>query len=261
MKNERPRRFGLVGVMALLPVFAIASTNACSGKIDGSDSTGSSIDAATDGRDVLQPFPKKDAGSTPGRQEEGGIACCGGCDDIDATTFPWKPPMVVPGACAEADLDAFVAFVAVTDDPQKWKDGTWTTNETCRSCVFAPDGATWSPLILNASGQLSELNVGGCIAVASGSEACGKAYQQWRACVLEACTDCPDDSSDGFSKCIEAKNKKVCKKAFDDRSTACGGAKALADAEALCAGEKYVFEGSIRAQCIGLSDAGDGGGD
>ena len=257
MKNERPRRFGLVGVMALLPALAIASTNACSGKIDGSDGTGSSIDAATDGRDVLQPFPKKDTG--PPVVEESGVGG-GDCitEAIDATTFPWSPPRVLPGSCSLEDLTALVAFVEKTDDPQKWKDGAWTTTETCRSCVFAPDGPTWSPLILNAAGQLAELNVGGCIAVASGKEACGKTYQQWRACYLEACSDgaCGD-----FSQCVALANKKMCKKAFDAVPIACGGVEAAAAAETACDGEKYVFEGSIRALCIGLSDAGDGGGD
>ena len=241
-------------------IFALASVTALTGAVVASAAAGCSStqplpadDGGTSGTTDARPdVIKTDTGTSGG--EEAGSSGCPTQEVIDATTFPWKPPTLAPGSCTEGELAAFVAFVEKTDDPQKWKDGTWTTNDACRNCVFAKEGATWAPLILNASGQLAELNVGGCIAIASGKEACGKAYQQWRACYLEACTDCPDGDSNAFSKCVTAANKKACKKAFDDVVPSCGDVDTAANAETACDGEKYVFEGGFRAQCIGLGD-------
>jgi hypothetical protein len=242
--------FALASVTALTGVVAAGTAAGCSSTTitDNDSGTGSSGEAGK------AETGKTETGTSSG--EEAGPSTCPTPDVIDATTFPWKPPSVTPGACTEGELDAFVAFVEKTDDPQKWKDGNWTTNAACRDCVFAKETTTWPPLILNASGQLAELNVGGCIAIASGKEACGKAYQQWRTCYLEACTDCPDGDSNAFSKCVTAANKKACKKAFDDVVPACGDVDTAANAETACDGEKYVFEGPIRAQCIGLVEGG-----
>lgn len=243
--------FALASVTALTGVVAAASAAGCSSTTTIQDDAGSSGSSGEGGKTEAG---KTDGSSGSSGEEDSGPGTCPTTDVIDATTFPWKPPTLAPGSCTEGELAAFVAFVEKTDDPQKWKDGTWTTNDACRNCVFAKEGATWAPLILNASGQLAELNVGGCIAIASGKEACGKAYQQWRACYLEACTDCPDGDSNAFSKCVTAANKKACKKAFDDVVPSCGDVDTAANAETACDGEKYVFEGGFRAQCIGLGD-------
>jgi hypothetical protein len=240
-------------------LFALASVTALTGVVAAGTAAGCSSTTVVDNPETGTPDTgvketgKTDTGSSSGDPDTG-PGTCPTTEVIDATTFPWKPPTLAPGSCTEAELDAFVAFVEKTDDPQKWKDGTWTTNPACRDCVFAKETTTWAPLILNASGQLAELNVGGCIAIASGKEACGKAYQQWRTCYLEACTDCPDGDSNAFSKCVTAANKKACKKAFDDVVPSCGDVDTAANAETACDGEKYVFEGPIRAQCIGLGD-------
>ncbi|MBS2012079.1 MAG: hypothetical protein JST00_04285, partial [Deltaproteobacteria bacterium] len=44
--------------------------------------------------------------------------------------------------------------------------------------------------------------------------------------------------------------------AFDDvvGASGCGDTDTAANAETACDGEKYVFEGAVRAQCIGLGD-------
>jgi len=182
---------------------------------------------------------------------------CPSTNEIDATTFPWNPPTRLPGSCTEAELDAFVKHVAANDDPAKWKAGAWTDSEACRSCVFAKDGATWAPLVENASGQLAVVNIGGCVAIASGREACGRAAQQWRDCYVEACSDCSTGEKDWFQKCSELAKVGACKKAFDALVPSCGDAQTLAAAEAACDGATFVFEGPIRAQCIGLTDGGD----
>ncbi len=246
--------FALASVTALTGVVAAGSVGTgCSSTTtvegDGGGSSSGSSDAAKD-------VQKTDTGASSSGDPDTGPGVCPTTDVIDATTFPWKPPYKKPGSCTSAELDAFVAFVDKTDDPQKWKDGNWTANAACRDCVFAKETTEWPPMILNNSGQLAALNVGGCIAIASGKEACGKAYQQWRSCYLEACGDCPDGDQNAFSKCVTAANKKACKKAFDDvvGASGCGDAQTAGDAETACEGKKYVFEGGITAQCIGLGD-------
>ncbi len=213
------------------------------------------VDPPDTGRDAVVLFDaSKDTGVDAKKEagEAGGPGTCPTTDAIDATTFPWKPPAIIAGACSNAELSAFVAYVDTHADPQTWKAGI--TNPTCQSCVFATETTTWPPMILNGAGQLAQLNVGGCIAIASGKEACGKGYQQWRDCYLEACADCPDGDSNAFSKCVTAANKTACKKAFEDvvDPSGCGDAQTAGDAETACDGTKYVFEGPIRAQCIGL---------
>jgi hypothetical protein len=239
-------------------LFALASMTALTGVVAAGSSAGCSSTTevqVTSEAGPAETGPAKEAGKETSTDTDSATSnVCPVKDVIDATTFPWKPPTKAPGSCTEKELADFVAFVEKTDDPQKWKGGTWTTNDACRNCVFAKDGATWAPLVENASGQLSKINVGGCIAIASGKEACGKTYQQWRDCYLEACADCPDGDSNAFSKCVTAANKGACKKAFDDVVPACGDAQTAGDAETACDGEKYVFEGGIRAQCIGLGD-------
>lgn len=191
---------------------------------------------------IAKPDAKKDSGP-------GGL--CPNPDEIDATALPYQPPRVLPGSCSAADLNAFVTYVDGHDDPSTWK--TSIANLTCRACVFGPEsGGTWAPLLEDAAGAMSRLNVGGCIAIASGVDACGKSYQQWRDCYLEACSDCPDGDSNAFSKCVTSANKTACKKALDAVVPACGSVDVAADAETACDGDKYVFEGPFRAHCIGL---------
>ncbi len=95
---------------------------------------GSSADAARDARGSLDVAAEDAADS---EVPTGPGDPCPPSDVIDATTFPWKPPYTKPASCTSEELDALVAFVDKTDDPQKWKDGDWTTNEGCRDCVFA----------------------------------------------------------------------------------------------------------------------------
>ncbi len=243
-------------------VFVLASVTALTGAVAAASGCSSSeppgSSSGTSGTPEAGPDVKigKDAAPEADPLVDPCTLGCPSCDTIDATTFPWKPPSKKPGSCTSAELDAFVAFVDKTNDPQKWKDGNWTANAACRDCVFAKETTEWAPLILNNSGQLAALNVGGCIAIASGKEACGKAYQQWRSCYLEACKDCADGDQNAFSKCVTAANKKSCKKAFDDvvGPAGCGDAQTAGDAETACEGKKYVFEGGITAQCIGLGD-------
>jgi len=245
-------------IVALSSAVALASTNGC---LD--EDAAMSSDAAADDKDVLQPLPKKDTG--PDVEEDVGPArillCCGDCGGIDATSFPWKPPTRAPGSCTDADVGAMIAFIETTPTATFEQLQESITNVACRDCVFATETTTWAPIVLNAAGTgVVALNVGGCPAILSGKEDCGRKIQQWNDCLDEACVDCS-----GFPECPETARKKDCKNAFDAmiRPTACGDAASAQAAMDACnrPEDKYTFIGGVRAQCVGLSDAGDAGGD
>jgi hypothetical protein len=127
-----------------------------------------------------------------------------------------------------------------------WK--TSVTNATCKACMFGKESAsTWAPLLEDAAGELQRINVGGCIAVASGSVSCGRTYQNWFDCRFEACADC---ASSALQACLTAASKGACKNAIDAVTNTCGDT-VITDAETACTGASYVFEGSIKALCVG----------
>jgi hypothetical protein len=99
--------------------------------------------------------------------------------------------------------------------------------------------------MVEAAGDLAELNVGGCIGITSSNMNCGKAYQNWFDCRFEACADCSDA---GLSACLSAASGGACKGANDAVLTQCGAN--IGTYETSCSGTKYVFEGAIKAQCV-----------
>ncbi len=241
-------------------LFALASVTALSGLVVAVSAAGCTTTTTEEdpvveaGATETGTVTPKDAGKKDVEVDD--TPACPPADEIDATKLPWKSPTKQPGACTQADLDALVAFVSTdtSGDTSKWK--TSITDAECKACVFAVDGATWAPLIENAKGQLAMLNVGGCFAIHSGNDACGKAYQNWFDCGFEACGECAGDDSAALNKCRQNANKTACKTAFEDVATVCGDDEVV-DAETACDGVKYVFEGPIKAQCIGFGDGGD----
>lgn len=240
-------------------MFALASVTTLTGLVLAT--TGSGCSSKQESSETPEAGPEgggRDAGGKDAADagEDPGTGTCPTTTAIDATKLPWKSPTKSPGACTPTDLSNLVSFVDTNDNAKyaDWKASV--TNMTCRSCIFGTDGATWAPLVENSSGQLVVLNVGGCIAIASGSDACGKSYQNWFDCRFEACAECPDGDTPALQKCLSAASKGACKAAFDAVGTVCGDQQ-IADAETACEGDKFVFEGPIKAQCIGL----DGGTD
>lgn len=242
--------FALASVTALTGLMVSVAVAGCS-----STTTETSADPSDAGTGS-ETTPKKD--SSVGDDEEPPPSTeCKGTIAVDATKLPWKSPNVEKGACSPGDLDGLVKFLEANSGAKyaDWKKAI--TNPACNACVFgAETDATWKPLLENAKGELTGLNVGGCIAVASGNDNCGQAYQQWFDCGFEACGDCPADDSAAFSKCRGLANKAGCKAAFDNVSTVCTDA-VIADAETACDNVKYVFEAPIKAQCIGLAEGGE----
>jgi hypothetical protein len=233
-------------IFAVASVVGLAGLMATSG-LAGCSSTKS--DAASDaGNDSAT---QADEGEAPA------AVACPSLEPIDATKLAWRAPSVLSGSCTDKELEDFVGFVDAHAAAKyvDWKNAV--ANGACNSCIFGKEtDATWKPLLEDAKGQLVALNVGGCIAIASGSDACGQSYQNWFDCRFEACATCPNGDSAALQKCLSAASKSACKKAHDDVTTVCT-ARAINDAETACEGGKFVFEGPIRAQCIGMKEGGE----
>ncbi|MBX3186049.1 MAG: hypothetical protein KF819_03500 [Labilithrix sp.] len=229
------KMFTLASAMSIMGLVVTATSSGCTGK-ENEPGAGVAVD-----------------GGGPNARSDGGIdnnATCPTTEEIDAKKLPWKPPTIAPGACTDKDLAAFVKFVDSADnnDYKQWKGSVQNTR--CRDCIFGKDGQTWSPMVENAQGDLAVLNVGGCVAIATGNEACGKAYQNWVDCRISACSTCPGGEPRAVQSCLSKANDGACKAAFTEVGTVCGEDK-VADAEKACKGSKYIFEGPIKAQCIG----------
>jgi hypothetical protein len=242
--------FALAACTGLTGLVVSVAASGCS-----SDS-GGTPDTADTGADVKKtpPAPPPDDGG------DGAAGDCPSTASIDTSAYPWKPPAVDLGKCTDADLTSLVAYLQANSGSKyaDWKSKAGL-GATCSGCLFGPDGTTWKPFVEDSSGDLSELNVGGCIGIASANEKCGQSYQAWFDCRFEACASCPTDTAT-LTKCLSAASKGACKAANQNVLTVCGSA--IGDYETACRGDKYVFEGPIKAQCInglGSTDAGDGG--
>jgi len=173
-------------------------------------------------------------------------ATCPTTAPIDATALPWKTPKRSAGSCSPSDLE--VLFVTYGGAPSSsWTPST-VQNTTCRDCVFGEEGAaTWTPLLVDANGKVVRINVGGCIAIASNSDACGRAYQNHWDCGFEACGDCTESARPA---CRMAASKGACLTAINTVRSICGNT-VLTQAETTCNQSAIVFKGSATAQCIG----------
>lgn len=239
-------------------VFALATVTALSGSIGTIAVAGCSSSRASDtsesGVDGSGAKPRNDAADGV---DAGASSGCPSIDPIDATQLPWKAPAKMVGSCADKDLADLVDYVAKNSGAQygDWKKSV--ASAACSSCIFGKETeATWKPLLEDAKGQLVGLNVGGCIAIASGSDTCGQSYQNWFDCRFQACADCPNGDTAALQKCLSAASRGACKTAFNAVTTVCTDA-VIGDAETKCQGSKFVFEGPIRAQCIGLQEGGE----
>jgi hypothetical protein len=244
------RIFALASVTTVCGLVAATSASGCS----SSDSGGAPAEeAGLDGSaDAKKPVEASD--DIP----DTGAPTCPTTAAIDATTNEWKPPNVMPGACTGAMVDALVAAVDASPMIAYPDLKAKITDPTCKACLFAPDGAKWAAFVEDASGAFLRQNFGGCVAVVSGQEACGKAFSQYEDCTDLACQDCADETS--FNACNSPASKGACKTAASNVTTVCGSnVTAIDTCQSL--GTKYLFESAARALCVGLGDGGTDAGD
>lgn len=183
-------------------------------------------------------------------------ATCLNKDPIDATQYPYtKTHPATPGACTTADLAAFSQYykdhAADEDVLTGWKN---SVPAACSACIFSNDSnAAWGPMIAETTANglpAFSVNQGGCIEEVSNSEACGRAYNQFQQCTLEACLkDCQTQSE--FTKCRQDQSVLTtsCKDAYAALQNSCGSS--LGSYQSKCRGTSYTFEGPIKVLCIG----------
>ncbi|MBX3206140.1 MAG: hypothetical protein KF764_13805 [Labilithrix sp.] len=242
-------------------IFALASVSALTGLVSAAAAAGCSSNeetkaGAADG--APPPTQVKDGGETPDRDRPGtgtrpGAECME-TRDIDMTRVPYSRAKKTANACTTKELDDLSGFFRnKAQNAQDIVISDWAkvVSEGCASCVFSEGtGAEWAP-ILTKDNKLDDVNRGGCIEIASGKEACGRAYQHVAECRLEACSN-TCDTAEGFTACLQDVQgifSGPCKSAYDDLDKECG-AKELPTYEAACKGNAFTFEGPIKVQCI-----------
>jgi hypothetical protein len=111
----------------------------------------------------------------------------------------WSPPTGYPKqVCSNAALTAMLTDCSVVfDGPTCLQDQA--AFPTCAACVFTPYTApVLGPLI--TVGDLIQVNVGGCVAIATGdtsASACGATLGLAAQCVREACAGCANPVPEG----------------------------------------------------------------
>ena len=239
------KMFALASVTALTGLVAAVAASGCSSTTSVSDEGGTTVSEAGDAKVPKEAAPEEEAGS----------ATCPTTDPIDATTAPWKPPAASPGSCSEQQILDLVKYVDANKQTSYADLKKQVTDATCAKCLFVKDDTTWGPFVEKADGSFLRNNFGGCVAVTSGKEACGKAFSQFDDCLDFACQDCADDAA--TSKCKSAAGKGACKDGAATFVKECTDATAVEACDKLAV--TYTFEAASRALCVGTTDGGDGG--
>jgi hypothetical protein len=266
---EVKKLFALASVTALTGFVATGLTAACS----STDVVTIPADAAASSSSSSGTVkPKKEGGSTSGAvvgddddttgddDDTTTTPTCLNKDPIDATKYTYvKSEKAVKGACTTKELSDFSAYFKAHSSDDDIID-TWPTSvsEKCSTCIFTDatgDTAptTWGPLVITKDDQGAksfDVNRGGCIETVSGKESCGRTYQQFQDCTIDACLkDCKTQAD--FTKCRQDATVLTtsCKDAFTAVKTECGE-KNIGKFETACKGTTYTFEGPIKVLCI-----------
>jgi hypothetical protein len=239
------KMFALASVTALTGLVAAVAASGCSSTTSVSDEGGTSVSEAGDAKKPIEAGPEEEAGPTT----------CPTTDPIDATTAAWKSPQVLPGSCTEKMITDLVAYVDANKNAPYADIKKQVADPTCNACLFVKDGAKWGALVEKADGTFLRNNFGGCVAVTSGKDACGKAFSQWSDCRTFACQDCADQAA--TTTCKNAADKGACKAAAASLATECVDNTAINACSDLA--KTYTFEAAARALCVGTGDAGDAG--
>ena len=251
--------FALASVTALAGLVSAVGAAGCSETVV---EPGASTDAAT-----TTDAKKTDSGKTvtPPDSEDPppDVVACTTKTDVDISTILYQPAFTKAGACTQADADKIKAYLdaKIAAKDFAFKNSEWATGSgaaaNCTACVFSKfDDAKWGVIIADKDDGFETYNRGGCIEIVSKNTECGKAYQQFQNCPLEACSACTTQAD--FDACRDADTlfSTVCKNAIDNVQTKCG--KDVGAYETACKGGLDAY---IKTHCItgSVGDAGDGG--
>ena len=245
---------------------AVGCTNADDGVAAANVDAG--MTAKDAGHDVFVPT----GGDDDERPES-----CASKDPVDAAKIPYRKAKRSPGACSTEEVETLVKYYDERD-PNDVSVASWaaTVSETCAACAFTPaDAEEWGPLLVEGD-KFVGVSRGGCIELASGKEACGRAYEQTVSCIVLSCLPPAQHGFGGFGTCATQAEFNACRAEVVDTGP-CADAYAKLEQECgsdfgayelACrapagspAGGRYAFEGTIPAHCGGTApDAGAGGG-
>ena len=262
-------------------IYALASVSALGGLVASISAAGCTeivqcdcANATDAGEDASTPVVRPPPPPPPDPEEDAGPTGCFAKTAVDLASIPYESPLVLPGSCTEGELSAISAYIEGLGatgqiDVSAWKK---TVGTTCAACIFTPaanpDGGTtlWGP-ILEASGTILEFNRGSCVGIVSAKPSCGAAYHRFQMCPLVACLPTTEG---GAGSCKTQEEFDACRdQIYDLEDGPCENARKAALKECgpnvnayvnACKNENYIFESTIRAQCIGFgsgsSDAG-----
>ena len=274
---EVKKLFALASVTALTGFVATGLTAACSSTevvtIPNEAGTSSSGGTSSGGAKKSDAKAGTSSGSVVGDDDDvtgddddtTTTPTCLSKDPIDATKYDYiKVSKPVKAACTAKELTDFSAYYKAHASDMDFID-TWPTavGENCAKCVFTDatgdtPPTSWGPMVVSLDDQGAKtfsVNRGGCIEAVSGKEACGRSYQQFQDCTIDACLkDCKTQAD--FTKCRQDATVLTtsCKDAFTAVKNDCGE-KAIGGYETMCKGTTYTFEGPIKVLCINGSTA------
>ncbi len=200
----------------------------------------------------------KDSGKPATGENEPDEKLCYSQDPIDVSTVVYKPARFQLGSCSRDVFDLIEDEIVAkggTLDPADLKEAIAAKESAaCAECVFADDGDTWAPIVSSADGNFV-LNVGGCFEAMTGKAACGKAVQQWMACLGTACSSC--QSQPEYQSCTDDVQQSACNDATEHLVATCGGG--INTYLNSCFNQRYVINvgGTIQQLCVNApKDAG-----
>jgi len=204
-------------------VFALVSVSALTGALAASGAAGctTATSETTPAQDAGTPDATKGPAVAP--SADGDAPLCYTEDPVDLTQFPYEKARVQPGKCSANVGKVVDAFANANPDftaAELMDELVNEESQECADCVFAQDdGESWGPIVL-VGNRVKAVNFGGCIEVVSGSEECGKAYQQWNMCLTQVCQNCR--TNDERSECSQGAQATACKDATVALTNACG---------------------------------------
>lgn len=253
----------LTGAVATSGVAGCSSTEVVTIPADGGTSAPTTSTKRDGGKSGVTPV-----GDDDDDDDTAPVKTCLSEEPIDQTQLPYvkSKPAAAKGTCTAKELTDLGAYYKANASAQDFTATTWASSvsEKCAACVFTPTSeeepaTAWGPIVVKDE-QIDEINRGGCVEIVSGKEACGRAYQQYQGCLLQACLkDCKTQAD--FTACRG--DQKVlttsCKGAAEAVKTECG--TAITSYETACKGTTYTFEGPIKVLCVngpkaGTADAG-----